>query len=48
VKTHKRVRKKYEKFMMNDAYSYIEFVRLRSPEEAGGFLKRIAFEVEPK
>ena len=38
IKTHKKVRKKYEQFMVNEAYSYIEFVRLKSPEEAEGFL----------
>jgi len=42
VKTHKRVREKYEKLMMNDAFSYIEFVRLRSPEEAEEFLNKIS------
>jgi len=41
IKTHKRVRKKYEKFMMNDAYSHIEFVRLRSPEETEEFLHNV-------
>jgi hypothetical protein len=42
IKTHKRVRKKYERFMVDDAYANIEFVRLRSPEEAEVFLNSAA------
>ena len=42
IKTHKRVRKKYEKLMMDETYSYIEFLRLRSPEEAAEFLNKAA------
>jgi len=42
IQTHQKVRAKYEKFMTDDAFSYIEFVRLRSPEEAEEFLNKVA------
>ena len=42
IKTHKKVRVKYERLMTDEAYSHIEFVRLRSPEEAEDFLSDVS------
>jgi hypothetical protein len=42
IKTHKRVRRKYEKFMIDDNFSYIKFVRLKSPKDVENFLSEVA------
>lgn len=41
VKTHKNVRRKYEKFMNDTNYSSIKFLQLRSPKESKNFLKNL-------
>ena len=42
IKTHKKVRFKYESFMNDKDYSRIKFIRLRSPSESENFLKQIS------
>ena len=42
IKTHKKVRFKYESFMNDKDYSRIKFIRLRSPSESEKFLKQIS------
>ena len=41
IKTHNKVRRKYELLMSDKSYSHIEFVRFRSPKESGQFLNLI-------
>ena len=41
IKTHNKVKRKHELLMLDNSYSQLEFVRLRSPKEAEQFLNRI-------
>ena len=41
IKTHSKVRRKYELLMLDKSYSHIEFVRFRSPKESEQFLNLI-------
>lgn len=43
IKTHNKVRKKYERFMNDKNYSGIKFVRLRTPTESREFLNNIRY-----
>ena len=39
IKTHKKVRARYENLMNDDDYSTINFIRFRTPREANNFLR---------
>ena len=41
IKTHRKVRKKYEALIESDDYSNIQFIRLRSPKEVELFLAKV-------
>ncbi len=41
IKTHKKVRQKYNQLMNSDKFSNIKFIRLRSPEEAKRYLETL-------
>ena len=41
IKTHNKVRRKYDLLMLDKSYSHIEFVRFRSPKESEQFLNLI-------
>ena len=41
IKTHNKVRRKYELLMSDKSYSHIEFVRFRSRKESEDFLQQI-------
>ena len=41
IKSHKRIRKKYELILLDESYSHIEFIRLRSRKESEEFLQQI-------
>ena len=41
IKSHKRIRKKYELLILDKSYSHIEFIRLRSRKESEEFLHQI-------
>ena len=41
IKSHKRIRKKYELILLDESYSHIEFIRLRSRKESEEFLHQI-------
>ena len=41
IKSYKRTRKKYELILLDEKYSHIEFIRLRSRKESEEFLQRI-------
>ncbi len=47
IKTHKQVRKKYEKCMIDPQFSHIKFVRLRSDLEVEKFLANLNFDWQP-
>ena len=46
IRTHKRVRHKYERFMDDENYSGIKFIRLKSPAESERFLKHISHHIK--
>lgn len=41
IKTHRRVRKKYETYIESNYYPNIQFIRLRSPKQVKSFLARV-------
>ena len=41
IKTYKKTKKKYQEIMQEPEYSYITFIRIKSPKEAKKFLKSI-------
>ena len=41
IKTHRKVRKKYEVLIKSGDYSHIQFIRLRSPKEVELFLTKV-------
>ena len=41
IKSHKRIRKKYELILLDESYSHIEFIHLRSRKESEEFLQQI-------
>lgn len=42
VTTHSKVRKKYQKYLVDSNYSHIQFIRLRNHKDADDFLKLIS------
>jgi len=41
IKSHRRVRRKYEAYFESDYYPNIQFIRLRSPKEVESFLTKV-------
>lgn len=48
IKTHRKVRKKYEKYISDQKFEHIKFVRLRSHAEAKSFLAELKKARQPQ